>query len=158
MSDNEIKLQFKQLKQLPWRQFSNDTLQDSKNYEFFAPDVYSGTTKTEKLFEEALGSTTDFVPFIWGALRVILSSRKKNETRDPLKVYIFAIDSPTMLPDCKAYKVHKWHIIEDQAMSENEKYSYFETTKFFVALRHKWTEADSCFLLLYRKPPEEDNS
>ena len=149
---DEFKLNLDNLKSLSWERKDIETEVNLELYDFYFPKFFSGTTKSEKLFELATKPGSPSLYVIYGALRAILQSRTlENDKKHSLSVYVFAIDSPDILPDCTVYKKNKYHIIEFDIMNSAEKYSYFETEELFIVFRHKLKESDSCFLFLYRK-------
>jgi hypothetical protein len=167
MLKSDVKLTMEQLRKLEWKKVTLDFLEDFTNYDFYISDVDNdGISDDIALLKRAVFSSKEIVngqkveivspvtPILYGALRTILTTRKKDVVRENLKVYFAGIKDPSMLPDCKAHKVHKWHLVEDSSLEEGVKYSYFETSKYLIVIRHKWMENDSCIVFIYEKPVE----
>lgn len=167
MLKSDVKLTMEQLRNLKWTKVDLSFLEDSTNYDFYISDVDNdGISDDIELLKRAIFTSKQIVngknveiispvnPILYGALRTILTTRRQDIVRENLKVYFAGIKDPNMLPDCKAHKVHKWHLVEDSTLEEGVKYSYFETSKYLIVIRHKWIDNDSCIVFIYEKPDE----
>ena len=169
MLKSDVKLTMDQLRSLKWEKVELSFLEDSNNYDFYISDVDNdGISDDIELLKRAVFTQEEIVngkkveivspvtPILYGALRTILMTRRQDVIRENLKVYFAGIKDPSMLPDCKAHKVHKWHLVEDSSLEESVKYSYFETPQYLIVIRHKWIENDACIVFIYEKPEEPE--